>query len=124
DNNFDLRIGSTYGSGGRGETQGYFDGQIDEVRISSSVRTNFTAKPYATSKKTISLANPVFTSGIQAFTGFTVNENTNGGTISYRLSTDGGNTWIYWNGSAWVPSSTIDQANTATDINTNIMSVP
>lgn len=124
DNSLGLRIGSTYGSGGRGETQGYFDGQIDEVRLSSNVRTSFTAKPYTTTKKTVSLANPIFTSGIQAFTGFTVNESTNGGAINYRLSTDGGDTWVYWNGSAWVQSSTVDQANTSTVINTHILSIP
>jgi hypothetical protein len=44
DNSSPLLIGSTYGSGGRGETQGYFNGLLDEVRISNSARTTFTTK--------------------------------------------------------------------------------
>ena len=126
DNNIDLRIGSTYGSGGRGETQGYFGGQIDEVRLSSNVRTDFTSKPYVTTKKTISLVNPIFTSGVQAFTAFTTNEATNGGTITYRLSTDGGSTWIYWDTltSNWITSGSINQANSSAEVNSHITSVP
>ncbi|GAB4158258.1 MAG: hypothetical protein Fur003_2060 [Candidatus Dojkabacteria bacterium] len=47
-----------------------------------------------------------------------------GGTITYRLSNDGGTTWKYWNGSAWATSSNLNQANAKAVINTNIITFP
>ncbi len=124
DNDTALKIGSTYGSGGRGEGAGYFDGKIDEIRLSSTARTAFTTKPYSSSKQTITVASAVMKSGVKAYTSFTTSETLNGGTIAYRLSNDGGSTWRYWDGGGWVLSASTDEANAASVINTNIPTFP
>jgi hypothetical protein len=120
----DLLIGSTYGSGGRGEAQGYFDGSIDELRISSTARTSFTSKPYPATKKTIELAAAEFTSGVEAYEGFTTDESLDGGSIGYRLSDDDGATWQYWDGDEWLETVSLNDSNTAAEINSNIASFP
>lgn len=124
DNSLALKIGSTYGSGGRGEGQGYFDGKLDEVRLSTTARTAFTTSPYSKSKQTISLTNAAFTSGIQSYATFSSSETLNGGLITYRLSSDGGANWKYWDGSAWSTATTLSDSNLATEINTHIPSFP
>jgi hypothetical protein len=124
DNDLPLYIGSTYGSGGRGEAQGYFEGQIDEVRLSKTARTSFIVAPYSTSKQTISLTDAAFTSSIRAYEGFLTDETLNGGSIGYQLSVDDGLTWQYWDGSEWTTASTLNDANTQSDINDNIETLP
>lgn len=44
------------------------------------------------------------------------------GSVAYQVSTDGGTTWKFWDGSAWVPTSATDGSETspATDIDANI----
>ena len=45
----------------------------------------------------------------------------NGGEIKYIISNDGGTTWDWWDGLAWVTSNeTYSQANAADEVNTNI----
>lgn len=124
DNNVALKIGSTYGSGGRGEGAGYFDGTIDEIRLSTTARTVFTIKPYSDSKQSITVANAVMKAGIKAYTSFTTSETLDGGSIAYRLSNDDGETWKYWHEGGWVLSASVNEANVASDINTNIYTFP
>ncbi len=124
DNTLPLYIGSTYGSGGRGEAQGYFKGQIDEVRLSSSARTAFNTVPYSTTKQTVALTNAAFTSGIRAYEGFLTSETLNGGSIGYQLSVDDGQTWQHWDGSTWAVASSLNDANVAVDVNTHIQTLP
>ncbi len=118
-----LLIGTSYGSPVEGQGQGYFSGSIDELRISSSARSSFTTAPYSSSVQTVQPASAVFTSGINTFDSFSTSETLNGGSISYRLSSDGGTTWKYYS-SGWTTSSSTSQANTASVINTNISTFP
>ena len=124
DNSLPLHIGSTFGSGGRGEAQGYFEGKIDEVRLSTVARTTFTTSPYSKEKQTISLANAALKSGVKSYTSFSTNESTNGGSINYRLSNNNGDSWLYWDSNNWVISNTLTDSNPAIDINAHILSLP
>jgi len=111
---------------------GFFNGKIDEVRISNTARwiTNFT--PPASSFGPVSYPaddppiNPNSThsvSGVGSWSGFTETATKNGGEIYYQLSDDGGTTWKYWDGGAWGEATASDY-NTATIINANITSFP
>ena len=119
-----LKIGSTYGSGGRGEAQGYFEGSIDEVRVSSTARQSFITEPYTETIQTVRLAAPALTNGIESYVGFITDETLNGGTITYRLSADDGETWLYWDGSVWAESNSANQGNAALTINDHIIDFP
>ena len=119
-----LMIGNDLGSYADGIGTGHFDGQLDEIRISNNVRTGFTTKPFATGPQTMQLANAVRKNGVLGWESFATNETTNGGTITYRLSDNEGSTWKYWDGSAWVVSSSTNQANSAAVINSAIASFP
>ncbi len=120
DNDLPLYIGSTYGSGGRGESQGYLRGDIDEVRLSSIARTSFTTAPYSSERRTVASAAPMYTSGVERLLTFSANETPNGGSIYYQLSNDNGNSWLHWGGSSWTEATTLLQANTASEVNDNI----
>jgi hypothetical protein len=124
DNTLPLLVGSTYGSGGSGEAQGYFEGDIDEVRVSNTARTSFTSHPYASDKKTVELADAVFTYGVDTFDSFSASETTNGGSIGYRLSDDDGATWKFWDGNGWVEALSLTDSNSISVINDNIASFP
>src|SRR5262249_38236921 len=115
-----LLVGSTYGPNEPGLAQGYFDGSLDEVRISDIARTSFTTKPYASSPQTITLGNAVHTNGVWHWDNFITNETPNGGSVTYRLSDNNGSTWKYWNGSGWVLSASTASANPGATVDTNI----
>ena len=83
-NNLPLLVGTTYGSGGRGEAQGKFGGSLDELRISNIARTSFQTKPYTTDAVTVELTNAIRTSGVWSWDTFTAIEAPAGGTIAYR----------------------------------------
>jgi Purple acid Phosphatase, N-terminal domain len=119
-----LLVGATYGGSEAGWGQGYFDGLLDEVRISNIARTSFTSKPYASTAQTITLNDAVRTSGVQQWDALTETSTLNGGSISYRLSDDDGATWKYWDGSAWVTSSGPLQSNSAATVSANIINFP
>ena len=119
-----LKIGSTFGSGGRGEAQGYLKGKIDEVRISSTARSSFTTLPYATTPQAISLAQPALTNGIESFQSFASQESADGGEIRYRLSNDDGETWLYWDGSIWNESASLSESSSVSAINDHMTSFP
>jgi hypothetical protein len=124
DTNDALLIGSTFGTSESGLAQGYFDGLIDEIRISDTARSSFTTKPYAATAQTITLANAVRTSGVWHWDDFITSETANGGTVNYRLSDDNGTSWKYWTGSAWATSSSTSQANPVATIDANIATFP
>ncbi len=117
-----LVIGAGIGSSGSELAGGYFTGSLDEVRVSSTARTSFITSTYTSSSQTVQPTSAVLTSGVQSWDGFSASETTNSGTITYRLSSDGGTTWKYWNGSAWATSSSTTNANSASTINSNISS--
>ena len=121
-----LLVGSTYGnaSGEAGIGQGYFDGSLDEVRISNIARSSFTTKPYASTAQSITLSNAVRTSGVWHWDNFITSETANGGAVTYRLSDNNGSTWKYWSGSAWATSASTAQANPVATVNTNIATFP
>lgn len=124
DTNHSLRIGSGYGSRTPGTSNGEFKGLIDELRISNIARTSFTSKPYLSTRQTITLNDAVRTAGIAHWDNFSANETTNGGAITYRLSADDGASWLYWNGSNWVTSNSLSEANTAGEIDGSIIDFP
>lgn len=124
DNDRPLLIGTGFGSLQVGGSQGRFNGQIDEVRISNTARTSFTSKPYLDTEQSVTLSDPIRTSGVAAWVGFSANETTNGGAITYRLSSDDGATWKYWSGGAWSTSTGLGQASSAIDVNTHIADFP
>jgi len=120
DNDLPLKIGNGYGSGEESVSSTGFDGQIDEVRISNTARSSFNSRPFASTSQTVSLANAIRTSGVKAWTSFNASETPNGGTITYQLSDDNGETWKYWNGTSWVTAQSLNQANTQADVDANI----
>ena len=97
-----------------------FDG--DSIEISGT--TARLKDPYSTLKPTIDLADADMTSGVKAYSSFAADETPNGGSINYRLSSDDGVSWRYWDGADWATSSTVDNANTASDVNDHILSFP
>jgi hypothetical protein len=110
----------------------YFTGDIDEVVIyaveltSAQVSSRYNSgsgteeEGYDQNDPTI-VPNTgfAFTTNLSAFT----ETATKGGSseIKYHCSSDDGTTWKYWTGAAWVVTDdSYTQANTATDVNTNI----
>ncbi len=119
-----LSIGAGLGSIGSDLPSGYFAGSLDEVRISNTARSSFITSTYSASAQTAQPTAAVLTSGVKSWDGFTDTETLNGGTITFRISSDNGTTWKYWNGSAWATSSSTSNANAASVINTNIPTFP
>jgi len=118
-----LLIGTTYGGREYGKPVGTFDGQIDELRISNIARGSFTSKPYPTAKQTVQPINAIRKNGVWHWDELSENAS-GGGSVTYRLSDDEGNTWKYWNGSEWAESNNLDQANSAIDITSHISVFP
>ncbi|MEK9196140.1 MAG: LamG-like jellyroll fold domain-containing protein, partial [Patescibacteria group bacterium] len=119
-----LLVGSVFGSTEGGRGQGYFAGDLDEVRISDIARTGFTTNPYSSQAQIVTLNNAVRTSGVWHWDDFSSSETANGGTVTYRLSSNGGTTWQFWNGSAWAESSNTTEANAISVVDTNIATFP
>ncbi len=124
DSDHPLLIGAGYGGREQGKPQAYFNGMLDEVRISDIARPTLTTKPYTTTAQTVSLATAALTVGVESYDSFDTDEDLQGGTINYRLSNDDGTSWKYWNGSDWVTSSTTTEANDATTTNAHIGDFP
>jgi hypothetical protein len=122
DNDLPLLTGSLYGTTATGDAQGYFTGSLDEVRISNIARDSFTALPYNSTPQLVTLTNPIRPRGVWHWDGFLSGETANGGTITYRLSADGGTTWLYWDGAAWSTSSSVASANDAATMNAHMAS--
>ncbi|MBX4181604.1 DUF2341 domain-containing protein [Candidatus Parcubacteria bacterium] len=133
--------GTTFYMGGGNVANTKADGYADEIRISNTQRsaawiaTEFANESatstfytmgsqglqYASDKPTLQLKNPIlFTS----LSGFSESADTNGGDIRYQLSNDNGQTW-YWYNSGWtVTTSGYSEANSASDINAHISTLP
>jgi hypothetical protein len=124
DGSQELLIGKSHGGFDNGRSQSFFEGSIDEVRISDTNRSTMTTKPYSADPQTINLTTAVRTSGILSWDTFATTETLNGGTIAYRLSDNGGSSWKYWNGSSWATSASLVEASSASVVNTNISSFP
>lgn len=121
-----LLIGKGYGTYGVGSNSGYFAGLLDEIRISSTNRSasSLVSTTYSDNSffSTIQPSTARLTQSIDDWSSFTVTDNGNG-TLRYCLSSDGGTTWKYWNGS-W-STTDCDQtsnASTESDINDHISS--
>ena len=113
----------------------YFNGTVDEVRLSDAVLSaewiaasykteNDTFNSYGAEQTLYPTDNPtIYSQTTQTFTllsAFTETSTLNGGAIKYQISNDGGTTW-YWYNSGWQATSAgYTEANTASDINTNI----
>jgi hypothetical protein len=110
----------------------FFNGKIDEARISNTARWTASFTPpngayglatYAVDTPTL-LPNTAHTAlGIDTWSGFSETATKNGGEVYYQLSDNGGSTWNYWNGSAWVQAGAANY-NTASVIGTNISTFP
>lgn len=120
----DLFIGKSHGGFDNGRSQGFFEGSLDEVRISNTNRTSLISKPYSNAKQAITYNTAVRKSGVRSWEGFSANETLNGGTINYRLSDDNGTTWKYWDGASWAVSSSLNQSTAISVVNANIGSFP
>lgn len=119
-----LLLGALSGNAGAERIASGFNGMIDEVRISNIARGSFNTTPYTNTRVAIQPTAAVRLTGTQSWDTFSTTETANGGTITYRLSDDGGTTWKYWNGSAWAASSGFTQANDEATVNTNIPTFP
>ncbi|MCA9390019.1 LamG domain-containing protein, partial [candidate division WWE3 bacterium] len=120
DTTHDLLIGTTYAGREFGKPQGFFQGTLDEIRVSTTARSSFVTSPYASSAQTVRPATSVFTEDIKNWEDFNETNTAGLGTITYRLSANNGSTWQYWNGSSWTTSSSTAQANDATTMTNNI----
>lgn len=124
DSTHDLFIGKSHGGFDNGRSQGFFEGSLDEVRISNDSRGTLITKPYTNNKQAVTYNTAVRKSGVRSWEGFLTNESPNGGTVSYRLSDDNGVTWKYWNGSVWAVSNDVNQSTIASVVNSNIGAFP
>jgi len=112
---------------GMGGSNGFFVGRVDEARVSNTARWTATytvptgayGPGYATSDPTIVPTTSGSASGLSAWATFVETATKNGGEAYYQLSSDGGTTWQYWNGSAWATAGAANY-NTASVVNTNI----
>jgi hypothetical protein len=123
-NNAELLIGQGYAGREAGKPRARFEGRIDEVRLSSIVRPSFTTSAYETNPQTISLASNVREAGVWHWDTFSDTSLPDGGSITYRLSNDGGTTWLYWDGSQWSISSSTAQANSQAIVDAHINEFP
>ncbi len=119
-----LMLGTLAGSTAAGRGLSAFSGMLDEVRISNTARSSFNTTPYTNTRVTLQPSAAIRLSGIDFWETFTTTETLNGGTITYRLSDDGGTTWKYWDSAAWTTSSGLTEANSAATINTNVATFP
>lgn len=124
DGSQELLIGKSHGGFDNGRSQSFFEGSLDEIRISDVNRSSVTSKPYSATPQTVRLANAARISGVLGWEGFSSSETPNGGTIKYRLSDDGGTNWKYWTGSEWGTSTNVSESNLVSVINSNISSFP
>lgn len=119
-----LVLGGLSGGGQfTGAAPAILNGSIDEIRISDTVRASFQTTPYSSGYETVELSDPVHTSGVEKWDSFSSSEEAPGD-ITFRLSSNGGTTWQYWNGSAWATSSGYGEANAVATISTNIPTFP
>ena len=125
DNALPLLIGVGHGGRETGRSSGYFEGLLDEVRISNTARSSFNTTAYSTSRQTAQPTTAVYTSQVKEFSSFTTDETLSGsGVVTYRLSGNNGSTWQYYTSGNWTTSASTAQANTAAEIDAAIGEFP
>ena len=123
-NSKDLLIGAGYGGREQGKPQSRFVGSLDEIRLSNVARTSFTTTPYSTEPQTISPTTSVRKTGVWHWDTLSHTQAPGGGTITYRLSNNEGESWLYWDGTGWAESTSTAMANTQQIITDNFASFP
>lgn len=99
---------------------------VDDNRMiagTTNAGASFIGKRYATDLPTIVPNASYSPPAVSSWKTFTESATKNGGEIYYQISNDGGSTYKYWNGAAWVNVSGATY-NTAAEINTNISTFP
>ncbi|MGB4943045.1 MAG: LamG-like jellyroll fold domain-containing protein, partial [Candidatus Moraniibacteriota bacterium] len=119
-----LLLGTHAGSTVAGRAASGFAGMLDEVRISNTARSSFNTTPYTDTRVTLQPNAAVRLSGIHTWDTFTTTETPNGGSITYRLSDDGGSAWKYWDGAAWTVSTALTETNSAATVQAHIATFP
>ncbi len=119
-----LFIGASYGGREYGKPASRFAGQLDEMRLSNIARTSFTTKPYATTPQTVQPTQAARQSGVWHWDTLTDTDLPAGGSITYRLSDDGGTTWKYWDGLGWATSNSLTDTNTPAVITDHFATFP
>ncbi|MFA6897026.1 MAG: DUF2341 domain-containing protein [Patescibacteria group bacterium] len=125
-----------------GENNNYFNGTINEIRLSNTARsaawisTNYNNENSPSTFYSVGSEvfyypadNPtIYPNSALTFTslsGFTETATKNDGEIKYILSNNAGTNWMYYNGSNWVASNgAYSQSNTVSEINSHISSFP
>ncbi len=97
----------------RNDRQSTVSGTTKYVRVAHAAEQTCTA--------TVQPLVPLAPLNLQNWTGFS--DAVTGGTTDYQLSSDGGITWQYWNGSAWETADSTNY-NDASTINEHIPSFP
>jgi hypothetical protein len=120
----DLFIGNSYGGREYGKPLARFEGMLDEIRLSDTVRSSFTTLPYSDERQTVSPKDSVRPNGVWHWDVLDDVATLNGGSVNYRLSNDNGATWLYWNGLDWVESNSLAQNSSKLVITTNFESFP
>ncbi len=123
DNTKALLVGRGYGSRGNVSAGASFIGKLDELRISNTERNSFITSKYTTDAQTVRPSTAVFTSQVESYSSFSSTDAPDSGSITYRLSSDGGSTWQYYSG-GWTTSASTSQTSTEAVINTNIDTFP
>jgi len=127
DDGLALAIGSLHGGTGTGINYAGFNGNLDEVRVSSVARDpdDMVRSQFASTAQTIDAAAAQSRTGVYRWSGFDTTETLNGGTITYQLSDDDGATWKFWDGDSWESSGgSLNNANAESVINSNIDEFP
>lgn len=124
DNSKALLIGQCYGNRSDGNRPGFFAGQLDEVRISSTDRSSFITSTYSTTGQTVQPLAAMLTNQVKSFDGFSADTLGGTGNVNFRLSANGGTAWKYWDNVNWVESVSISAVNSLAAINDNIADFP
>ncbi|MCA9327662.1 hypothetical protein KDA14_03995, partial [Candidatus Saccharibacteria bacterium] len=119
-----LLIGMGFGGREYGKPEARFNGDIDELRLSNTVRSTFTDTPYSADPQTVTLNTAARTSGVWHWDTFDHTQLPTGGNITYRLSADDGATWLYWDGTDWATSSNPTLSNTTAVITAHFDAFP
>jgi len=98
---------------------GSSSGRIDEARVSNIARTSFDF--YPSDGPPIDPVTAGSSPSISQYASFVETAQKNGGEVYYQLSSDGGSTWNYWDGGAWVVAGAADY-NEAAVVDSNIAS--
>jgi len=122
DNDLPLVIGGSYD--GINSPSGYVNGTLDELRLSNIARASFPDLLFSNTAQTVTLASAARKRGVWHWDDWADNRTMAGGSLTYRLSIDGGATWQWWNGSAWTASAQTSQSNDVATLHSHIATLP